>query len=268
MRPLCLVLPLAVVGCSLDWDKRAEESPVDTDRWVSVRPGAFVRGAPKTEFCRRGEPLPESAEIERGFRIAPYEVTQRQFESLMGYNPSFSSTCTDCPVDSVSWHEAAAYAVAASSQAGLDACYTCSGTHEEVRCSTNPTCNGLRLPTDEEWEYAARAGTTTATYAGRVTSCMSKDEVADQIAWYKANSGGFTHRVGEKESNPWGLHDVLGNVSEWTHDGPAGPSLRGGSWYHNAERSRAAHRLQAPLDAHLSYAGFRLVRPLDAAAAD
>jgi formylglycine-generating enzyme required for sulfatase activity len=256
-----LVGIVAAPGCGRR-DEAKVDPPIDPNTWVPIVAGTANLGAPQGEDCRRDEPVPESVRIASDYAIGAYEVTQGQFEALMHYNPSFASMCSTCPVDSVSWHEAAAYANAVSRAAGLAECYGCTGADEDVECDVLPTCEGLRLPTDAEWEYAARAGTAGATYAGDLTACMGRDDIADQIAWYKANSSGQSHPAGEKSPNGWGLHDVLGNVAEWTQGRPGAnqQELRGGSWYHNAERSRAASRLIVPADAHLSYAGFRLVR--------
>ncbi len=261
-RPLLCFLAL-VVGCGTEavaaW---APPPPVDPV-WITLPIGEFEMGASKSEFCRR-EPIgTRMASVDVAFEVQAYEVTQAQFESAMGYNPSFSSTCEACPVDSVSWHEAAAYAGVMATKEGLTPCYACTGADERIQCEAVESCDGPRLPTELEWEYATRAGTHLATYAGRITSCMSSDEVADQIAWYKANSQGRAHQVGRKKPNPWGLYDALGNVAEWTAevDDEGFAILRGGSWYHNAERSRAAGRLRAPAERGLSYAGIRLVRP-------
>lgn len=263
MRRTALLLLLAL-GCGYD-AAAAEHNPPPADLvWVKVTGGTFDMGAAKSEFCRR-EPLGTRTVAVEAFEIQAHEVTQAQFESNMGYNPSFASTCDGCPVDSVSWHEAAAFANAIAHKTSTTPCYTCVGAYENVRCAPRDTvCDGPRLPTEAEWEYAARAGTLQATYAGRITSCMSSDEVADQIAWYKANSSGRPRQVGRKKANPWGLYDVLGNIAEWTGnvDADGFATLRGGSWYHNAERARAAGRLRAPPDRALSYAGIRLVRPV------
>ncbi len=261
LRRLSLALLLA--GCDAD-AATSESAPVTVkETWVQVDGGTFEMGTAKSEFCRR-ETVGVHNETVEGFEIQTFEVTQLQFESAMGYNPSFASTCDTCPVDSISWHEAAAYANALAARDQQSACYVCTGSHERAHCTPVETCDGPRLPTEAQWEYAARAGTHQSTYAGRITSCMSSDEVADRIAWYKANSTGNAQSVGRLEPNPWGLHDVLGNIAEWTQvvDSEGYGVLRGGSWYHNAERSRAAGRLRAPADRALSYAGVRLVRPI------
>jgi len=260
VRRLSVVFLL--MGCEVDASVAAARPPPLEEAWVRVAGGTFDMGTTKSEFCRR-ESVGVHNEVVRDFEIEAYEVTQAKFESLMGYNPSFASTCSGCPVDSVSWHEAAAYASALAARDQQTGCYDCSGDHESVRCERVESCDGPRLATEAQWEYAARAGTHQSTYAGRITSCMSSDEVADRIAWYKANSTGRARNVGQLEPNPWGLYDVLGNVAEWTEgiDADGFGVLRGGSWYHNAERSRAAGRLRAPADRALSYAGIRLVRP-------
>ena len=177
-----------------------------------------------------------------------YEVTQGEWESVMGANPSDVKDCGPrCPVEQVSWFDA-----------------------EEFIRRLNGRESGkghrYRLPTEAEWEYAARAGTTGARYGE-----------LDEIARYDGNSGGRTHPVGEKQANAWGLHDMLGNVSEWTADwyggypsslvtDPHGPSTglnrvgRGGSWGDGARHVRSAGRGIAWPSGRSGILGFRLVR--------
>ena len=165
----------------------------------------------------------------------------------MGSNPSSFSNCgADCPVETASWADAQEFVRRLNEREGV-ALY--------------------RLPTEAEWEYAARAGTTVDRYSTDV----------DAIAWHSGNSGGAPHRVGGKEPNAFGLHDMLGNVWEWVQDwygpyqggsvtDPTGPSggphrlVRGGSWYHAASYCRAAYRGLTVPGARGGALGFRLVR--------
>jgi formylglycine-generating enzyme required for sulfatase activity len=152
------------------------------------------------------------------------EVSQGQWESLMGNNPSLlnNGSCATCPVESVTWWDALSFANEMSAAEGLDECVTlngCTGTAGvDLLCSSYTItstsgsiykCEGYRLPTEAEWEYAARAGLETL-YAG-------SDTLSD-VGWYSLNSSGTTHAVNGYIPNPWGLYDMSGNVWEWTWD--------------------------------------------------
>ncbi len=229
------------------------EHPVPGD-WVVVSAGVFVMGSPEHEEGRDLDETQHEVHLTHDFEMLSTEVTQTQFETLMGYNPSRFSDCSNCPVERVSWNEAAAYCNALSDEAGLNRCYECSGEGIPVRCSpsleygTPYGCPGFRLPTEAEFEYAARAHTTGPSYGD-----------LDTVAWHAGNSGGETHEVAGLEPNGYRLYDILGNVWEWCHDlygeypsgpvtdphGPATGSLRvfrGGSWYRLSNLTRAASR--------------------------
>jgi len=183
----------------------------------------------------------------------------------------------------VNWHEVAAYTNGLSGRDGLGECYTCTGTAPSVTCSPSTSyatpydCPGYRLPTEAEWEYAARGGTTTATYAGELTATDCTDTTLDSIAWFSCNSSSTTHPVGTKTANAYGLYDVLGNVWEWCHDwyaadypgdefDPTGAASgshrvqRGGSWLYDAGFARAAYRLFSTPVNRLSEVGGRVAR--------
>ncbi|EDM73616.1 hypothetical protein PPSIR1_23124 [Plesiocystis pacifica SIR-1] len=274
MKRLVPALALvSLLACRRDPEQGSPSESVETS-WRTLPKGSTWLGAPPDDPCQRGEPEPRRWTLDHGLAVSATEVTQAQFARVMGFDPSYHQGCPGCPVDSVTFDEAAAYCNALTREASLDPCYRCelSDAADGVLCQTvraPEACTGFRLPTREEWEYLARAGSPTPTHAGTITACMGRDEVSDRIAWYKANSSGWTHPVAQLEANPWGLFDTSGNVYEWVDEGGEPRRdfglLRGGSWYHNAEHTRAASELRVPHERRLAYAGFRVVRTLGAA---
>ena len=215
--------------------------------FVPIPAGGFMMGSNNGRPNKRPA---HSVDISRAFEMSRTEVTQAQWQWLMGNNPSQFRN-PKRPVEQVTWND----------------------TQDFIR-KLNERDDGYtyRLPTEAEWEYAARAGTEDD-YAGNL----------DAMAWYKNNAAGATHEVGSKEPNGFGLHDMHGNVWEWCADyyaegyyssspivDPQGPGtgttrvVRGGSWYYAADQQRSSFRLgMAPLFRNANF-GFRLVRePID-----
>ena len=257
-------LPAAAADGSVVVAPPAPDVPAAPAGFVYIAPGTFMMGSPSNEEGHYVDETQHSVTLTHGFFLQTKEVTQGEWQRVMGNNPSeFSSCGSDCPVETVSWLDAVGYANALSLADGYSECYDSSGSVQGG--GSIYACTGYRLPTEAEWEYAARAGSTGAQYG-----------MLDQIAWYSDNSELATHRVGELQANVWGLHDMLGNVGEWTHDwydsyggsvtDPSGPASgstrvrRGGCWSVVAPVLRSAiRRDSAPTDRN-NLIGFRLAR--------
>ena len=256
-----------------------------SNNWCQIPAGCFVMGSPSYEKCRNADEDLHLVTLQKKFEIMDSSVTQGQFKSVMGYDPSFHTSCgTSCPVENITWHEAAQYCNTLSLNKGYTQCYSCVGSKSGASCSPKYAgkniyqCPGFRLPTEAEWEYAYRAGTTTPYYNGQITSCTGNDPNAGAIGWYASNSGGKTHPVRQKTPNAWGLYDLSGNVYDWTNDwyikslgnkpltDPTGPSVgngrafRGGSWFCYPRTMRAARRSSYAPTLHYKYLGLRCVR--------
>jgi formylglycine-generating enzyme required for sulfatase activity/serine/threonine protein kinase len=231
-------------------------------KFVRIEPGKFMMGS--TENAA-DQPL-HLVEITRPFSLGDREVTQRQYQAVMGVNPSQFKGSDDLPVEKVSWLDAVTFCNKLSEKEGRTPCYRINGVEVTVIAG-----NGYRLPTEAEWEYACRAGSTTRYPFG--------DNEADlgEFAWFRGNSEMKTHPVGQKRPNRWGLYDMLGNVFEWCQDGydagyyatsppadPPGPSgvasrvIRGGSWYGIPARCRPAYRRWLAPVRRIRDLGFRL----------
>ena len=190
----------------------------DGMEFVWIPAGDFRMGS-----ARGNEKPVTRVRISRGYWLGRYEVTQAAWQAVVGTAPSWFSGCGECPVENVSWHDA---------QEFIDT------------LNARSRGAGYRLPTEAEWEYAARAGTSGE--AAWEQAARTRDNweghaaSLDAIAWYEDNSGGRTHPVGQKEPNAWELHDMRGNVYEWVQDwdgdypggsvtdprGPASPEYR------------------------------------------
>jgi formylglycine-generating enzyme required for sulfatase activity len=194
-------------------------NPRDGLNYVFVAPGSFMMGcSPGDDDCYDDEKPARRVTIERGFYLSESEVTQAAYRRVTGTDPA-QFKGADLPVETVNWHEAGTYCQQA----------------------------GGRLPTAAEWEYAARAGSTSARHGD-----------IGRAAWYDGNSDNTTHAVKQKEPNAWGLYDMLGSVFEWTADRwDNGIELRGGSWLSDSRDARASARLKDQATLRDYHVGFR-----------
>jgi formylglycine-generating enzyme required for sulfatase activity len=211
---------------------------------VFIPPNTFTMGTPANELNRGADEGPQTTvTITRGFWMGKYEVTQGEYEAVIGSNPSGFPGVADRPVETVSW---------------LDATNYCARlTQQDLAAGRIPPGSHYRLPTEAEWECAARAGTSTRFSYGDDPDFT---DLASH-AWYWFNSGVGTHPVGQKAPNPWGLYDMEGNVWEWTQDwygpypggsitDPQGPAsnatgvkvIRGGAWDAGESNCRSGRR--------------------------
>ena len=278
----CLALALAAVltvGCNrIERPQQATSGPETpiTPQTVSTKLGIEMLALPAGTFTMGDNAGDTDEQPARQVRVGRFiidvrEVTQESYQKLLGKNPAKFKN-PDSPVERASWVSAAQYCNMRSSLEGFEQCYD----PQTYRCDF--AADGYRLPTEAEWEYACRAGTTTPWSFG-----AGQTRLADH-SWFKTNAENTTHPVGQKEPNPWGLHDMHGNVAEWCNDfyaesynhadgarDPTGPTsgeervLRGGSWKSSPQSCRSSARYSEPpgfADVCFGYEayGFRCVR--------
>jgi formylglycine-generating enzyme required for sulfatase activity len=190
----------------------------------------------------------------QSFAIARYPVTQAQYAAVTGLRPSVHFG-PQLPVESISWLDAVQFCNALSRASGFQPCYDVDATIPGATILAGS--NGYRLPTEAQWEYACRAGTQGPRYGE-----------LDAIAWYRDNSDGHPHDVGQKQPNAWGLYDMLGNVWEWCTD-QYDPEVygsyrifRGGGWADTERGCLATNRRRSHPTFAIDDVGFRIVRML------
>lgn len=226
---------------------------------IWVVPGIFMMGTPNQD--KDSVEIQHQVTLTRGFWLGKYEVTQAQYQTVMGINPSHFKG-DNLPVENVSWNDATNFCAKL--------------TEIEKAAGRLPEGYEYTLPTEAQWEYACRAGTSTELNSGKNLTDWTECPNVDELGWYGCNSNKQTHPVGQKKPNAWGFYDMSGNVWEWCLDwyekyspeavtDPAGPAngayrvLRGGGWYNNACICRSAYRYNRNPSRYYSNIGFRVV---------
>ena len=243
----------------------ATATSADGIEMILVKGGTFTMGCTSEQSDCDNDEKPTHQVTLSDFYIGKYEVTQKQWKEIMGNNPSKFTGCDNCPVEQVSWND----------------------IQDFIKKLNQKTGKRYRLPTEAEWEYAARGGASTgsaSTGSASTGSATGATKYAgsnnvDIVAWYSGNSNSKTHPVGQKQPNELGIYDMSGNVWEWCADwydegyynnsprnNPRGPTkgdyrvLRGGSWFLNYWYCRVANRNNGYPDYRYFNSGFRLAQ--------
>ncbi len=292
---LALLFVCSLAACSQSENKDDMTAPVEgntsemmemeiPENFVLIKGGTFQMGSPGTEAWRSADETQHTVTVS-DFYMSKYELTQKEYEEITGNNPSnFSGE--NLPVENISWLDAVTFCNARSGKENLTPAYTIDGQN----VSWDRSANGYRLPTEAEWEYACRAGTTTPFYMENSPSSEEANyyghypyEIEDNYfsqGNLQVQPGEYrqtTVPVGSFSENPYGLYDMHGNVSEWVWDyygeypaeeqtNPAGPATgtlrvyRGGGWNDFAKNMRSAYRATLEQNKGSFNLGIRLVR--------
>jgi len=312
MKLAGIITLLAVIGFFATSCSEDEIEPVFIEM-VQIPGGTFRMGSPWAE-TNRNRPNEEDYRTTNdgnvtvsGFYISKYQITQGQYKDIMGINPAYHKGNTNrpkgntnLPVERVSWYDAIEFCNALSIKEGLTPFYNIDKEQEDPNnfnktdtlkwhITTNISANGYRLPTEAQWEYACRAGTTTAFYVGNSISTVDQANFRGIGYLPEGRFRGFTTPVGTFYPNHWGLYDMHGNVWEWCWDwwhtdsvpsntvsydyaggsnNPLGAVAgeyriaRGGSWNYDRMSVRSARRLNVTPSSSGNVIGFRVVLPL------
>ncbi len=247
------------VGASEKIETVTIELPGEVEmEFKKIPAGRFMMGSPESEKGREPYEGPQhQVVISKPFCLGTYEVTHRQWKAVKGAirdNAGFSGSNFDAPMQSTAWKE-------------------CQDFIDKLN---DLKLGKFRMPTEAEWEYACRAGTTTRFHWGDDPELTEIDD----YAWYDENAEGQSYEAGEKKPNPWGLYDMTGNVYEWCSDwysaytdrtqkDPQGPKkgthkvFRGGEWFNPPENCRSAFRGKFPPGGWLYFAGVRVVMEIE-----
>jgi formylglycine-generating enzyme required for sulfatase activity len=240
-------------GSRIVFEVRANNTNTAGIEMVFVKGGTFTMGCTSEQTDCGDDEKPAHQVMVSDFYMGKYEVTQKQWREIIGSNPSYFNNCDNCPVENVSWNDVQEFIIKLNQKTGKN----------------------YRLPTEAEWEYAARGGS-----AGSPTRYAGSNTI-NEVAWYADNSGQKTHPVGQKKANELGIYDMTGNVWEWCNDwygsdyyssspqyDPKGPVtgsrrvIRGGSWFIYPQGCRVSNRISNDPDDGYDYGGFRLVHSL------
>ena len=307
------IVGFAVISCDKSLPDPDSLDPDPLIEMVRIPAGFFTMGSPTDEKGHLENESPQRQVTLSAFYMGKYQVTQEEWQFVMtgnendisvtpssfhggdGMEPAGDEVQVKRPVERVSWYDVLVFANRLSVMEGLSPAYRINNSTNPNDLETVPTAfdspnraewdaveivsgsTGYRLPTEAQWEYAARAGTTTAFY--NVTDDWQDQTALDPIGWFNFNSDERTHEVGKKAANAWGLYDMSGNVWEWCWDwygdeypseaesNPLGVSsgsnrvVRGGGWRSSAQAARSAFRGFVDPWSRVYDLGFRLVRP-------